>query len=57
MAANEQKALEQLLLRTSGRLEPGKTETVEVTFNSLREQKFLESIKLEVEDVEGHGIK
>lgn len=57
VAANEQKALEQLLLRTSGRLEPGKTETVEVTFNSLREQKFLESIKLEVEDVEGHGIK
>ena len=44
-------------MRTSGRLEPGKSETVEVTFNSLREQKFLESIKLEVEDVEGHGIK
>jgi hypothetical protein len=33
----KEKALEQLIIRTSGRLEPGKTETVEVTFNSLRE--------------------
>ena len=56
-AQEEQKALEALLQRTSGRLEPGKSETIEVTFNSLREQKFLESIKLEVDDVEGHGIK
>lgn len=53
----KEKALEQLLIRTSGRLEPGKCETVEVSFNSLREQKFLETIKLEVEDVESHGIK
>ena len=33
----EQKALEQLLQRTQGRLEPGKSETVEITFNSLKE--------------------
>lgn len=44
-------------MRTSGRLEPCKSETIEVSFNSLREQKFLETIKLEVEDVENHGIK
>ena len=44
-------------MRTSGRLDPCKSETIEVTFNSLREQKFLETIKLEVEDVESHGIK
>lgn len=53
----KEKALEQLLMRTSGRLEPCKSETIEVSFNSLREQKFLETIKLEVEDVENHGIK
>lgn len=52
-----QKALELLNLRTSGRLEPCKSETIEITFNSLKEQKFLESIKLEVEDVEEQGKK
>ena len=31
--------------------------TIEVIFNALRENKFLEQIKLEVEDVEGNGIK
>lgn len=55
--SEKEEALKQLRIRTSGRLEPGKSETVEVTFNSLREQKFLETIKLEVEDVESHGIK
>ena len=49
--------MEQLLARTSGRLEPCKSETIEVSFNSIKEQKFLESIKLEVEDVEGYDIK
>lgn len=44
-------------MRTSGRLEPGKAETVEIMFNSLKEQKFLEQIKLEVEDVESQGVK
>ena len=53
----EQKALQELIQRTTGRLEPGKSETIEITFSSLKEQKFLESIKLEVEDVENHGIK
>ena len=53
----EQKARDQLILRTQGRLEPCKSETIEISFNALKEQKFLENIKLEVEDVEGHGIK
>lgn len=52
-----EKALESLNIRTSGRLEPCKSETIEITFNSLKEQKFLENLKLEVEDVESHGIK
>ena len=44
-------------MRTQGRLDPCKSETIEISFNALKEQKFLENIKLEVEDVEGHGIK
>ena len=39
-------SLEQIVLRTSGRLEPGKSETIEVTFNSLKSMKFLEKITL-----------
>ena len=53
----EQKALEAQRIRTSGRLDPCKSETIEISFNSLKEQKFLENIKLEVEDVENHGVK
>lgn len=45
------------MARTSGRLEPGKSEVVEIKFDAIKEQKFLETIKLEVEDVENHGIK
>lgn len=44
-------------MRTSGRLDPCKSETIEISFNSIKEHKFLETIKLEVEDVEGHNIK
>ena len=53
----EQKALNDLRIRTSGRLDPCKSETIEISFNSLKEQKFLENVKLEVEDVENHGVK
>ena len=50
-------SLEQIVLRTSGRLEPGKSETIEVTFNSLKSMKFLEKITLQVEDVENYSKK
>ena len=53
--ANESQS--NFLARTSGRLEPGKSEVVEIKFDAIKEQKFLETIKLEVEDVENHGIK
>lgn len=34
---SEQKSLKELLARTSGRLEPCKSETIEVSFNSIKE--------------------
>lgn len=42
---------------TSGTLLPFKEEGVDITFNSISQKKFLENITLEVEDVEGLGIK
>jgi len=42
---------------TEGTLNPCKDVQVSVNFNSVKEQKFLETIKLEVEDVEGCSIK
>lgn len=43
--------------KTSGTLLPFKDEGIDVTFNSISQKKFLESILLEVDDVEGLGIK
>ena len=43
--------------KTSGTLKPYKEEVIVVGFNATKEQKFLESIKLEVEDVEDRGVK
>jgi hydrocephalus-inducing protein len=42
---------------TSGTLLPFKEEGIDITFNSISQKKFLEQITLEVEDVEGLGIK
>jgi len=42
---------------TSGTLLPFKEEGIDITFNSISQKKFLENITLEVEDVEGLGIK
>lgn len=43
--------------KTSGTLKPCATEVVTITFNSIADKKFLETFKLEVEDVEGYSIK
>ena len=43
--------------KTSGTLKPCKDEVIAIGFNATKEQKFLESIKLEVEDVEERGVK
>jgi hydrocephalus-inducing protein len=41
----------------SGTLLPFREEGVDITFNSISQKKFLEQITLEVDDVEGLGIK
>jgi hypothetical protein len=41
----------------SGTLLPFKEEGVDITFKSINQKKFLENIVLEVDDVEGLGIK
>lgn len=43
--------------KTSGLLKPFKEEPVEITFKSLKQQKFSDQIVLEVVDNEGLGIK
>jgi hypothetical protein len=42
---------------TSGTLLPFKDESIDITFTSKVQKKFLETMVLEVEDVEGLGIK
>jgi hydrocephalus-inducing protein len=42
---------------TSGTLLPFKEEGIDITFKSISQKKFLETIVLEVDDVEGLGIK
>ena len=42
---------------TSGTLLPFKDEAIDITFKSITQKKFLETIVLEVDDVEGLGIK
>lgn len=42
---------------TSGTLLPFKDEGIDITFTSKTQKKLLESIVLEVDDVEGLGIK
>ena len=41
----------------SGTLLPFREEPIDITFKSITQKKFLENITLEVEDVEGLGIK
>jgi len=43
--------------KTSGSIKPCKEELVDISFSAKKEQKFLENIKLEVEDVEDYSIK
>jgi len=43
--------------KTSGTLMPFKEEGIDITFKSISQKKFLETIVLEVDDVEGLGIK
>jgi len=43
--------------KLSGQIKPCKEEQVDISFSAKKEQKFLENIKLEVEDVEGYNIK
>ena len=42
---------------TSGQLLPFKEQGIDITFKSITQKKFLETIVLEVEDVEGLGVK
>lgn len=42
---------------TSGQLLPFKEEGIDITFKSISQKKFLETIILEVDDVEGLGVK
>ena len=43
--------------KTSGLLKPYKEEGVDITFSSIKQQKFMETIILEVYDNENLGIK
>jgi len=43
--------------KTSGLLKPFKEEGVDITFNSIKQQKFMETIVLEVYDNESLGVK
>jgi len=43
--------------KTSGTLKPCKQEPIDISFNAIKDQKFLETLKLEVEDIEEYQIR